>query len=204
MPGLLLKRSDYEAAAAAKGYNKRERAIGPREWQMYKKSFVRYYVDEKLPLAKCMDIMKNKHKFIASRRQYLAKVREWDIDKNVKTAEMKAAVRKTLQRWADEGKDTVIQVRGVDISKDKLKRFLRREASKASGPDEQISRQNGGFGRGNSCGISRNDCPNVTNSSYDSLESYWDSFWDDITSGYKIPEWFGAAGKSTYPLGRCY
>ncbi|KAK6540681.1 hypothetical protein TWF694_008074 [Orbilia ellipsospora] len=78
--------------------------------------------------------METEHGFVASRRQYLAIIEEWNIAKNVKPHEMRVAVRKVLERWVSEGKDTGIEVRGVSITRDKLKRFLKREELKLSKP----------------------------------------------------------------------
>ncbi|KAK6533738.1 hypothetical protein TWF694_002669 [Orbilia ellipsospora] len=108
----------------------RERVIPLWQWERHKEKFIELYSNQKLPLAECINIMETQHSFTASRRQYLAKIRDWNIDKNIKPGEMRVAVRKVLERWVNEGKDTSITVRGVTLTRDKLKRFLRREESK--------------------------------------------------------------------------
>ncbi|EPS40154.1 hypothetical protein H072_6028 [Dactylellina haptotyla CBS 200.50] len=105
----------------------RERAIPAWEWESVKSDFVTLYTVNKLSLSECISSMKTDQGFVASRRQYLAKIREWNIDKNIKAPEMRAAIRKVLERWVLEGKDTNVRVRGREIDKDKIKRFLRRQ-----------------------------------------------------------------------------
>ncbi|KAF3935472.1 hypothetical protein ABW20_dc0109955 [Dactylellina cionopaga] len=103
------------------------RKIPAWEWNRQRDNFILLYVEENLKLHECMELMERRHKFAATRRQYLQKIQEWGVEKKVKPAEMKVAVRKVLERWVGEGKDTCIQVRDVVISRDKMKRFLRRE-----------------------------------------------------------------------------
>ncbi|KAK6525996.1 hypothetical protein TWF281_011037 [Arthrobotrys megalospora] len=106
--------------------------ISAWEWHIVRDAFTELYIGQNKPLHICMELMESQHGFVATRRQYLGKIREWDIDKNVKGSEMKVVTRKVLERWVYEGKDTTIEIRGTVVSRDQLKRFLRREALKAS------------------------------------------------------------------------
>ncbi|KAK6535507.1 hypothetical protein TWF694_001962 [Orbilia ellipsospora] len=108
------------------------RAISTIEWGTHKDDFIKLYVEKDMPLHKCMEAMERDYGFIANRRQYLRKIRDWNIDKNIKGGEMRVALRKVLERWVKEGKDTRVEIRGVEVTKDQIKRFLRREASKSS------------------------------------------------------------------------
>ncbi|KAF3938720.1 hypothetical protein ABW19_dt0210179 [Dactylella cylindrospora] len=106
-------------------------SISSEDWEQQRERFTQLYLEDKFTLDKCMEVMENRYGFISTRRGYLRKIREWEIDKNIKPVEMKMAVRIVLERWVNEGKDTCIEIRGVKIDRDKLKRFLRREAAKA-------------------------------------------------------------------------
>ncbi|EPS36645.1 hypothetical protein H072_9791 [Dactylellina haptotyla CBS 200.50] len=115
------------------------KTISPEDWNAQRENFTKLYVEDNIPLHKCMELMQTNHGFSATRRQYLRKIREWNIDKNVKGTEMRVALRKVLERWIRHGKDTTVEVRGVIITKDQLKRFLRREASKATDPPKKTT-----------------------------------------------------------------
>ncbi|EPS40168.1 hypothetical protein H072_6027 [Dactylellina haptotyla CBS 200.50] len=123
--------TDRRLKSRAASKKERERSIPSWEWDAVKADFLQLYSESKVPLMQCMTVMKVNYNFVASRRQYLAKIREWNVDKNIKAPEMRAAARKVLERWVLEGKDTSIEVRGKVISKDSLKRFLRRELHNA-------------------------------------------------------------------------
>ncbi|EPS44248.1 hypothetical protein H072_1765 [Dactylellina haptotyla CBS 200.50] len=104
-----------------------QKRISRDEWEAQRENFTRLYIEDGMNLQKCMELMEANHGFIANKKQYLRKIRMWNIDKNIKRPEMRVALRKTLERMVAEGKDTTIEVRGVVIDKGKLKRFLRRE-----------------------------------------------------------------------------
>ncbi|EPS37788.1 hypothetical protein H072_8471 [Dactylellina haptotyla CBS 200.50] len=83
------------------------RPIPEGEWNKRRENFTKLYVEKKLKLHECMELMESRHKFVATRRQYLQKIQEWGIEKKVKPAEMKVA--------------------------DKMKRFLKREKDQMQG-----------------------------------------------------------------------
>ncbi|KAF3938370.1 hypothetical protein ABW19_dt0206397 [Dactylella cylindrospora] len=117
----------------------KSRQISQKEWERQKDNFIELYIRKNLPIENCIALMEIRHGFVASKRQYLRKIREWNIDKNIKAKEMRVAVRKVIERTINSGKDTNIEVRGVPISRDQMKRFIRRDVSKNTSEDDDIT-----------------------------------------------------------------
>jgi hypothetical protein len=60
-----------------------------------------------------------------SERQLKRKVKDWKLEKNVKSVEMRYIVRKTQQREA-LGKSTIFRVRGQPVDPSKIERWQKR------------------------------------------------------------------------------
>jgi len=61
------------------------------------------------------------------------KIAEWEVEKNVKGAEMKVIVRKQQRRRAN-GQETEFRVRGQPVAQAKIDRWQKRTARQSSTP----------------------------------------------------------------------
>jgi hypothetical protein len=65
--------------------------------------------------------------FLRRERQLKRKIKDWGIDKNIKTNEMKAIVRKRMERKVMEDKESAFRVRGRNIAPAKIRRWEDRQ-----------------------------------------------------------------------------
>ncbi|KAG8526005.1 uncharacterized protein KY384_000767 [Bacidia gigantensis] len=93
------------------------------DWVQYRPVITELYAANKLE--NVMEMMENRYGFRASRKMYKDRIRKWNIAKNVRGAEMQAAIRKTTQR-SMEGKASTITVHGRTVSGHKLNRYRKR------------------------------------------------------------------------------
>ncbi|EON63691.1 hypothetical protein W97_02919 [Coniosporium apollinis CBS 100218] len=98
------------------------------DWEPYKARIIELHIKQKLPLRKVKDTIESELGFKAELRQYRTRISQWDKDKNVKTHEMKAIVRKRQQRRlveSEKGKQT-FTVRGKEVKPPKIERWMKK------------------------------------------------------------------------------
>ncbi|KAH8732423.1 hypothetical protein GQ44DRAFT_766561 [Phaeosphaeriaceae sp. PMI808] len=109
---------------------KRKKApiLRPDVWEPHKTQIIELHITQGLSLEKVKAIMEGQHKFKAGIRQYRLRISQWGLDKNVKTREMKAIVRKRQQRkLVDVTKgELVFNIRGNEVGPQKIDRFMKR------------------------------------------------------------------------------
>lgn len=66
---------------------------------------------------------------MVSQRQFKRKISVWRFDKNIKSHEMEAIVRKKIQRMVAERKQSTFRLRGVPVEEAKINRYLRGKES---------------------------------------------------------------------------
>ncbi len=65
---------------------------------------------------------------VSSERQYKRRIKQWGLEKKVKTKEMGAIVRVQRKRFDEEGKETFFRVRKRPVDPKKITRFIRNHA----------------------------------------------------------------------------
>ncbi|KAJ4990521.1 hypothetical protein SVAN01_03968 [Stagonosporopsis vannaccii] len=97
------------------------------EWAPHKERIIRLHVMKNLPLKDVRAIMQRDHGFNAEIRQYRTRISKWKLDKNVKTREMKAIVRKSQHRDLVETDRPSLRfkVRDYEVERDKVVRWMR-------------------------------------------------------------------------------
>ncbi|TKA79708.1 hypothetical protein B0A49_01464 [Cryomyces minteri] len=96
------------------------------EWESHRETITALYLVNDKELKEVRDIMYTQHGFPATERQYLRKINEWNITKNIKDADMRIIYRKFLMRRI-EGKDTKFVVHGQEVDISKMHRFVQRK-----------------------------------------------------------------------------
>ncbi|KAJ6787715.1 hypothetical protein PWT90_08498 [Aphanocladium album] len=106
-----------------------------QEWDRYKPTIAALYLGGKRT-KEIVQTMRDEHDFHASVKQYQSRFRTWQLKKNMKSDEMCKIIQ--IQKWRKEvlGKESEFQVRDKLVSKDKIRKFLRRNGNtvKANGP----------------------------------------------------------------------
>lgn len=97
-------------------------------WNPYKDRIVELHIEQNLPLSKVKETMEKEFGFTAEIRQYRTRISQWRLDKNVKTNEMRAIVRKRQQRKLVEPnkRELVFAVRENIVGPEKVDRWMRR------------------------------------------------------------------------------
>ncbi|KLU84467.1 hypothetical protein MAPG_03509 [Magnaporthiopsis poae ATCC 64411] len=105
-------------------------AFSRRCWEERRETIVRLYQAEDCDFKTLVEIMKS-NGFSATRREYMKKLKQWGIHKNVKADEYAAIVRIQARRQA-EGKQTSFRVRKRPVSQANISRYLRRSRKNES------------------------------------------------------------------------
>lgn len=105
-------------------------------WNPYKDRIVELHIEQNLPLSKVKETMEKEFGFTAGIRQYRTRISQWRLDKNVKTNEMRAIVRKRQQRKLVEPnkRELVFAVRENIVEPEKVDRWMRRNKISESIP----------------------------------------------------------------------
>ena len=124
---------------------RQSRLYSKEEWDAHQSYIARLYDVEKKPLKEVVNILWRTRGFFAtyeqyphsgcllsesviltinSERQYKRRIKEWHLDKNVKTAEMRAIVRKQRIRSINN-KKSFFRVRGRSVQPDQIHRWLK-------------------------------------------------------------------------------
>ncbi|TKA70412.1 hypothetical protein B0A49_06210 [Cryomyces minteri] len=115
---------DHESTIPAVKHSK-------EEWDSHRETITALYLVNDKGLKEVQDIMYTQHGFPATERQYLRKINEWNITKNIKDADMRIIYRKFLMRRI-EGKDTKFVVHGREVDIRKMHRFVQRKGISAA------------------------------------------------------------------------
>ena len=100
-----------------------------QEWESQKPDFHQLYVIENLTLDVVMRRMEEEHHFEASRKQYNKMITAWHMDKNIKSHEMHAIIRKDLKRKAEgPPKESEFRVNGHLVGSNKILRFTKEKS----------------------------------------------------------------------------
>ncbi|GAB1318526.1 Clr5 domain-containing protein [Madurella fahalii] len=96
------------------------------DWETYRDTITRLYLDEKRPLQEVMEYMALNHQFLATVKMYRSRIRKWGLDKNNKAAEVAYMVRMKKHRDA-AGKASCFFVRNRPVDWDDIERYLSRK-----------------------------------------------------------------------------
>ncbi|KAK3349683.1 hypothetical protein B0T25DRAFT_570295 [Lasiosphaeria hispida] len=82
-----------------------------KPWSGVYDTVYQLYWFEDRTLDETMSIMKNQHNFSATKKQWISKLDQWKLKKNISTKEMQNLVRIQRKRKMEEDKDTNFSVR---------------------------------------------------------------------------------------------
>lgn len=99
-----------------------------RDWEPVKSRIAELYVTENRPLKEIKETLELEFGFTAEIRQYRKCISDWNLDKNIKPAEMKAIVRKQQRRKLIEVQKNGLsfRVRGHEVEQQKIDRWMKR------------------------------------------------------------------------------
>lgn len=93
------------------------------DWEMYRDIIAQMYSHHSLK--EVVSKMASEHNFVATERMYKTRIRQWHLNKNMKSHEMHALAQRARQR-SSAGEDTAFQVRGNVVPRSKVERYIRR------------------------------------------------------------------------------
>ncbi|KAJ9636760.1 hypothetical protein H2199_007754 [Coniosporium tulheliwenetii] len=99
------------------------------DWEPYKARIIELHIEQNRPLPEVKDTIEREFGFQAEARQYRTRISQWRKDKNVKTHEMEAIVRKQQQRRLVEREKgrLAFTVRGKEVKPQKIDRYMKRK-----------------------------------------------------------------------------
>ena len=100
--------------------------ISAASWERYRPAIQKLYVEDDLSLKGTSEYMVEHHGFHATERQYKRKIKDWQLDKNIKDHEMQAILAISQRRLVDR-KNSVFYVRGKKVEQKKIDRFAHRK-----------------------------------------------------------------------------
>ncbi|KAF4628664.1 hypothetical protein G7Y89_g9490 [Cudoniella acicularis] len=104
------------------------------DWEAQKSEIARLYNDGTLENVR--NFMSQRHGLNATPKQYKDRIRKWGFDKNIKTEEMEAMIRKQQER-ALQKKGTAFRVRKRPINPEKINRYIK-EHPERPGPHDNL------------------------------------------------------------------
>ncbi|KAF2490246.1 TPR-like protein [Lophium mytilinum] len=106
------------------------------DWEPYKARVLELHITLKLPLPEVKKRIEYEFGFNAELRQYRTRISQWKKDKNVKTKEMEAIVRKRQKRKfiETEKRELIFEVRGSEVEPHKIDRWMKRHDISESSP----------------------------------------------------------------------
>ncbi|KAI6255975.1 hypothetical protein MCOR07_002533 [Pyricularia oryzae] len=110
------------------------------DWEAWRTQIEHYYHDQDCELNELISKMKE-HGLWGTRKQYMNRLKQWGMLKNIKAEEYEAIVQIRARRQA-LGKQTAFVVRKRPVSKSKIDRYVRRSRSrrkKPARPAENVS-----------------------------------------------------------------
>ncbi|KAI6763923.1 hypothetical protein HG530_007712 [Fusarium avenaceum] len=115
-------------APPPKRRKKKAPTLRATDWEPYKARILDLHVTRKLSLETVKNMMEMEFGFTAEIRQYRTRISQWGKDKNIKTAEMAAIVRKRQQRKLIENgkRDQRFTVRDRVVEPQKIDRWMNR------------------------------------------------------------------------------
>ncbi|CAG1965214.1 unnamed protein product [Fusarium graminearum] len=128
----LVSLSDVELTATLMGPSPKRRKKAPtlraNDWEPYRTRILELHDEQKVPLPKVKTMIEEEFGFTAGLRQYRTRITQWGKDKNVKSQEMSAIVRKRQQRRLVEvdKREQTFTVRGRDVEPHKIDRWMTR------------------------------------------------------------------------------
>ncbi|KAI0517505.1 hypothetical protein F5B22DRAFT_108079 [Xylaria bambusicola] len=99
-----------------------------KKWGCHKDTILRLYIDEDRRLEDVVDIMKRIYRFDANARQYKYHLKKWNISKSISSYVKDQAIRTLGKRLHDGTSVGSIRYKGVEINKQKLRRFIKDDA----------------------------------------------------------------------------
>ena len=106
--------------------SQRAREYSSEEWEEQRERFTALYQTPGLRLVEVQKIMKEKYLFEATLRQWKRKIKLWNLERNIKTAEGQFMVSIEAKRKHEEGKRTKFRVNGREVSEAKFARIRRK------------------------------------------------------------------------------
>lgn len=100
-----------------------------QQWLEHRDRITNLYVEEELTLKQVRTILEEDHQFPATERQLKRKIKEWNLDKNIKDEEMRIILQYKQARNDHYGKDSIFYVRGRLVDYKKIQRFIQRKGS---------------------------------------------------------------------------
>ncbi|KAH7134952.1 hypothetical protein B0J11DRAFT_148585 [Dendryphion nanum] len=97
-------------------------------WVPYKARILELHIEQKIPLKKVIEVIKDEFGFTAGLRQYRTRITQWGKDKNIKNTEMKAIVRKNQERKLlhPQKGPLAFEVRDIEVETEKIERWMKR------------------------------------------------------------------------------
>ncbi|PVH71368.1 hypothetical protein DL98DRAFT_596999 [Cadophora sp. DSE1049] len=93
------------------------------DWEAQKQEITRLY--EKNTLDSIMKLMKERHGFDPSPKQYKDHIKKWGLNKNVQTHEMEAIIKMQNNRLLESGKQSAFRVRKRPVPPGKISRYIK-------------------------------------------------------------------------------
>lgn len=124
------------------------RPANPEDWSEVFDAVHQFYWLEDHTLEDTMRAMREQHNFIATcgprtfrlmghglprltrpnrKKQWISKLGEWNLKKNISSQEMEKIVQIQLERKTNDGKDTRFTVRGRPVAQENINRWQRRQ-----------------------------------------------------------------------------
>ncbi|KAK0705601.1 hypothetical protein B0H67DRAFT_387561 [Lasiosphaeris hirsuta] len=101
------------------------------DWDsVYDQVYQLYWVDNRT-LEDTMRVMRRQHSFSAT-KQWISKLADWNLKKNISTEEMENIVRIQRKRKMQDDKDTHFTVRGRTVAQDNIDRWEKRQKKNTS------------------------------------------------------------------------
>ncbi|KAE8454659.1 hypothetical protein EG329_000282 [Mollisiaceae sp. DMI_Dod_QoI] len=102
----------------------------PEDWDAHKAEITQLY--DKGTLESVRVFMKERHGLDATVKQYKDRIRKWGLDKKIKTAEMKAMIRKREERASISNKASAFRVRKRPVPEAKITRYIHEHPKRPS------------------------------------------------------------------------
>ncbi|KAK0641816.1 ankyrin repeat-containing domain protein, partial [Cercophora newfieldiana] len=102
----------------------------PEDWNGVYDTVYQLYFVEDCTLEDMMKTMRETHNFCATKKQWVSKIGEWKLKKNVSSAEMGHIVRIQQKRKAESNNDTRFTVRGRAVAQANIDRWEKRQTKR--------------------------------------------------------------------------
>ncbi|KAK2603800.1 Ca(2+)-dependent cysteine protease [Conoideocrella luteorostrata] len=102
------------------------RPVTDDDWEPFKDTIIRLYVDENNTLPALMATMRCDHGFNATRKQYTRRFEIWNLYKNISSENMRNMSRIQQRRRDVENKETAFEFQGRPVPQEKIGKWRKR------------------------------------------------------------------------------